>query len=83
MNQITPPPRIDIIPASAPFSEAQRSWLNGFFAGLLSGDAPAFVERLLKAYMANRASSDETFLSFARRHDGAALRELADAQVSA
>src|ERR1700761_8552428 len=38
MNQITPPPRIDIIPASAPFSEAQRSWLNGFFAGLLSPD---------------------------------------------
>src|SRR3954466_7661066 len=40
MNQITPPPRIEIIPTSAPFSEAQRSWLNGFFAGLLS-DAPA------------------------------------------
>src|SRR4051812_43233294 len=39
MNQITPPPRIEIIPSSAPFSEAQRSWLNGFFAGLLS-DAP-------------------------------------------
>ncbi|WP_454628343.1 sulfite reductase subunit alpha [Bradyrhizobium cenepequi] len=39
MNQITPPPRLDIIPASAPFSEAQRSWLNGFFAGLLSPDA--------------------------------------------
>ena len=39
MNQITPPPRVEIIPPSAPFSEAQRSWLNGFFAGLLS-DAP-------------------------------------------
>src|SRR3954454_6889548 len=37
MNQITPPPKIEIIPNSAPFSEAQRSWLNGFFAGLLSG----------------------------------------------
>ena len=41
MNQMTPPPKIEIIPASAPFSEAQRSWLNGFFAGLLSTDAPA------------------------------------------
>jgi sulfite reductase (NADPH) flavoprotein alpha-component len=41
MNQMTPPPRIEIIPSSAPFSEAQRSWLNGFFAGLLSTDAPA------------------------------------------
>ena len=38
MNQMTPPPKIEIIPASAPFSEAQRSWLNGFFAGLLSTD---------------------------------------------
>src|SRR3954452_4313693 len=36
MNQITPTPKIEIIPSSAPFSEAQRSWLNGFFAGLLS-----------------------------------------------
>ena len=36
MNQIAPPPKIEIIPSSAPFSEAQRSWLNGFFAGLLS-----------------------------------------------
>ena len=39
MNQITPPPRIEIIPSSAPFSEAQRSWLNGFFAGFLT-EAP-------------------------------------------
>src|SRR6476646_7436624 len=39
MNQIMPPPKIEIIPSSAPFSEAQRSWLNGFFAGLLS-EAP-------------------------------------------
>jgi sulfite reductase (NADPH) flavoprotein alpha-component len=41
MNQMTPPPKLEIIPTSAPFSEAQRSWLNGFFAGLLSTDAPA------------------------------------------
>src|SRR4051795_3407894 len=40
MNQMTPPPKIEIIPPSAPFSEAQRSWLNGFFAGLLSTDGP-------------------------------------------
>src|ERR1700761_1175799 len=39
MNQMTPPPKLEVIPASAPFSEAQRSWLNGFFAGLLS-DGP-------------------------------------------
>src|SRR4051794_29614821 len=40
MNQMTPPPKIEVIPSSAPFSEAQRSWLNGFFAGLLSTTAP-------------------------------------------
>jgi sulfite reductase (NADPH) flavoprotein alpha-component len=40
MNQMTPPPKIEIIPSSAPFSEAQRSWLNGFFAGLLSMEGP-------------------------------------------
>lgn len=47
MNQMTPPLKIEIIPSSAPFSEAQRSWLNGFFAGLLSIDglAPLSAER--------------------------------------
>src|SRR3954447_25481155 len=38
MNQMLAPPKLEIIPQSAPFSEAQRSWLNGFFAGLLSSD---------------------------------------------
>jgi sulfite reductase (NADPH) flavoprotein alpha-component len=38
MNQITPTAKLEIIPATAPFSEAQREWLNGFFAGLLTGD---------------------------------------------
>src|ERR1700704_3287622 len=46
MNQITPPPKIEIIPSSAPFSEAQRSWLNGFFAGLLNeGATPLSAEQ--------------------------------------
>jgi ferredoxin-nitrite reductase len=50
---------------------------------LKAEDAPKTVEGLLKAYIAHRASPDETFLSFARRHDGETLRKLADAQVSA
>ena len=45
-------------------------------------DATVVVEKLLKAYMANRTSPDETFLTFARRHDGDSLRKLAE-QVSA
>jgi ferredoxin-nitrite reductase len=47
---------------------------------LRAEDAPQTVERLLKAYLAHRTSSDETFLAFARRHDGEGLRKLADAQ---
>jgi len=47
MNQIVhplpqaagaPPP---FIPDNAPFTPVQRAWLNGFFAGLFSGDAAA------------------------------------------
>jgi len=30
---------VPVIPESAPFTLTQRSWLNGFFAGLLSGTA--------------------------------------------
>ena len=49
---------------------------------LKAEDAPKTVERLLKAYLAHRASPEETFLTFARRHDGETLRKLADAEVS-
>jgi ferredoxin-nitrite reductase len=49
---------------------------------LMAEDAPKTVEKLLKAYLTNRSSADETFLAFARRHDGETLRKLADAEVS-
>ena len=45
-------------------------------------DAPKTVEKLLKAYLANRASTEETFLTFSRRHDGEALRKLAEAEAT-
>ncbi|CAN5258437.1 sulfite reductase subunit alpha [soil metagenome] len=38
MNQFSPKPDFEIIPETAPFSPEQRSWLNGFFAGLVSLD---------------------------------------------
>src|SRR5262252_5876482 len=41
MNQITKPPRLEIIPTSAPFSESQRLWLNGFLVGMLGLDGTA------------------------------------------
>jgi ferredoxin-nitrite reductase len=53
------------------------------YQNVKSEDAPVVVERLLKAYLAHRASPDETFLTFSRRHDAASLRKLADEQVSA
>ncbi len=39
-------------------------------------DAPRTVERMLKAYLAHRASPQESFLAFARRHEIEALRSL-------
>jgi sulfite reductase (NADPH) flavoprotein alpha-component len=41
MTMQSPPPPTPLIPESAPFSQEQRAWLNGFFAGLLSLDAGA------------------------------------------
>jgi len=55
MNQMTPPPKIEIIPPSAPFSEAQRSWLNGFFAGLLSTDGPVALSAEQGAHLLGTA----------------------------
>ncbi len=46
-------------------------------------DAPRTVERVLKAYIANRTSDDETFISFASRHDVDALRQLIGEGVAA
>jgi sulfite reductase (NADPH) flavoprotein alpha-component len=58
MNQMTPPPKIEIIPPSAPFSEAQRSWLNGFFAGLLSTDGPVALSAEQGANLLQGAAGD-------------------------
>jgi ferredoxin-nitrite reductase len=52
------------------------------YRDLTAEDAPKTVERLLKAYLAHRTSGEETFLSFARRHDAETLRKLADAEAS-
>ena len=49
---------------------------------LKAEDAPQTVEKLLKAYLAHRAGPSETFLRFARRHDGETLRKLAEAETS-
>jgi ferredoxin-nitrite reductase len=45
-------------------------------------DAPHTVERMLKGYMANRAGRDETFLTFARRHEIGALKAIFGKEVA-
>ena len=40
---------VPVIPENAPFTHEQRAWLNGFFAGVLSLDAPAGVTSLTGA----------------------------------
>ena len=39
MTKNVPAPLPSLVPETAPFSEEQRNWLNGFFAGLISLDA--------------------------------------------
>ena len=52
------------------------------YRDLKAEDAPRTVEKLLKAYLAHRTSKEESFLAFARRHDGETLRKLADTEIS-
>jgi ferredoxin-nitrite reductase len=44
-------------------------------------DAPKTVERMLKAYLAHRASPRESFLAFTRRHEIDALRSLIEGEA--
>ncbi len=43
-------------------------------------DAPKTVERMLMAYLAHRASADESFLTFTRRHEVEALKGFCEQQ---
>src|SRR5258708_24507952 len=45
------PPLSSIVPENAPFTDEQRVWLNGFFAGLLDGDATALSQQDAQALM--------------------------------
>lgn len=38
MTKNMPSPIPSLVPETAPFSDEQRAWLNGFFAGLVSLD---------------------------------------------
>jgi ferredoxin-nitrite reductase len=45
-------------------------------------EAPRTVERMLKAYLAHRASPQESFFAFTRRHEIDALRALIDSEAA-
>ena len=51
MNSPMRPPLTSLVPESAPFSAEQRVWLNGFFAGLLDGDATALSRQDAEALL--------------------------------
>ena len=66
MTQNLPPPISSLIPETAPFSEEQRIWLNGFFAGLVSldgfGVTPLSGEQaaaLISGATASKADDDD------------------------
>ena len=44
-------------------------------------DAPRVIERMLKGYLGHRASRDETFLAFSRRHEVENLKSIFAAEV--
>jgi ferredoxin-nitrite reductase len=51
------------------------------FRDVKAEDAPKTIERMLKAYLAHRASREETFLAFTRRHEIDPLRQMFDAEA--
>lgn len=63
MTLQTRTPLVPFLPESAPFSAEQRAWLNGFFAGIFSGEAPAGATALSPAegaaLMAQPAGTEE------------------------
>jgi ferredoxin-nitrite reductase len=46
------------------------------FRDVKADEAPKTVERMLKAYLANRTSAQESFLAFSRRHEIDALKSI-------
>ena len=53
------------------------------FRDVKAVDGPRMVERILKAYVANRTSPQESFLDFAGRYDDATLKAMCDREAAA
>ncbi len=52
------------------------------FRDVAAAAAPQTIERILKAYLAHRASREETFLAFTRRHDIDALKAMTEPEAA-
>ena len=60
MTQMSVPPKIEIIPANAPFSDGQRLWLNGFLVGMLGLDGSTALSPIDNvALLAPQGDSDD------------------------
>ena len=54
---------------------------NEIYRDVKAPDAPRDVELMLKGYLANRASRDESFLTFSRRHEVEKLKDMFGAEA--
>jgi ferredoxin-nitrite reductase len=61
-----------------PYAELGRE----IYRDVKAQDAPKTIERILKAYVTHRASREETFITFARRHEIGALKALAEQEAA-
>lgn len=59
-------------------STAEQAMAREYATSVAYDDLPPLLESLLAAYLAHRKSAAESFFEFCRRHDIAALRDLAE-----
>jgi ferredoxin-nitrite reductase len=59
-------------------STAEQAMAREYATSVAFDDLPPLLERLLAAYVAHRLSATESFFEFCRRHEIAALRDLAE-----
>jgi ferredoxin-nitrite reductase len=52
------------------------------YRDVVAQDAPRIIARVLQAYLAHRASAEETFLAFARRHEVDVLKAMAEREAA-
>ncbi len=61
-----------------PYAELGRE----LYRDVKANDAPKTIELILKAYLAHRASREESFIAFARRHEIGALKAMTELEAA-